>query len=80
MINAEKLKPILEGYKSYLPDHWDDEKYKWEAIKYFQDNWNIDAPNFGKMFAAATEKINLVPGAETVQLDLLNYGIFVSKQ
>ena len=56
MINAEKLKPILEGYKSYLPDHWDDEKYKWEAIKYFQDNWNIDAPNFGKMFAAATEK------------------------
>jgi 5-methylcytosine-specific restriction protein B len=56
MINAEKLKPILERYKSYFPGHWDDEKYKWEAIRHFQKNWNIDAPNFGEMFAAATDK------------------------
>ena len=43
MINIEKLKPILAGYKVYFPSHWDDEKYKWEAIKHFQDHWDIQA-------------------------------------
>lgn len=56
MINIEKLKPILEGYKTYFPSHWDDEKYKWEAVKHFQDHWNIDAENFGDMFKQATDK------------------------
>lgn len=56
MIDLERLKPILEGYKAYFPSHWDDEKYKWEAIKHFQDHWNIDAENFGDMFKQATDK------------------------
>lgn len=56
MIDLEKLKPILEGYKAYFPSHWDDEKYKWEAVKHFQDHWNIDAENFGDMFKLATDK------------------------
>lgn len=56
MINLEKLKPILAGYKAYFPSHWDDEKYKWEAVKHFQDHWNIDAENFGEMFKKATDK------------------------
>ena len=56
MINVEELKKILEEYKSYFPDHWDDEKYKWEAIKHFQDNWDIDASNFGEMLDEATGK------------------------
>ncbi|VDN47165.1 protein of unknown function [Petrocella atlantisensis] len=56
MIDLEKLKPIIEGYKEYLPNHWKDEKYKWEAIQYFQDHWDIDAKNFCEMFKTATEK------------------------
>ena len=56
MIDLEKMNPILEGYKAYFPSHWDDEKYKWEAIKHFQDHWNIDAENFGEMFKQATDK------------------------
>ena len=56
MIDLEKLKPILEGYKGYFPLHWDDEKYKWEAIKHFQNHWDIDAENFGEMFKQATDK------------------------
>lgn len=56
MFDLEKLKPILAGYKDYFPSHWNDEKYKWEAIKYFQDHWDIDAPNFGDMFKTATDK------------------------
>lgn len=56
MINSEKLESILAGYKSYFPVHWEDEKYKWEAIKHFQDHWNVDADNFGDMFKQATDK------------------------
>jgi len=56
MIDIEKLNDILEGYKAYFPDHFNEEKYKWEAIQHFQDNWNIDAPNFGDMFQLATDK------------------------
>lgn len=56
MINMEKLKPILAGYKAYFPSHWDDEKYKWEAIKHFQDYWNIEADDFAQMLKAATDK------------------------
>lgn len=56
MIDLEKLKPILAGYKEYFPSHWNDERYKWEAIKHFQDHWDIEAPNFGDMFKIATDK------------------------
>ena len=56
MINIEKLKPILDGYITYFPEHWNDERYKWEAVKCFQDNWNIDAENFEEMYTAATDK------------------------
>lgn len=56
MIDLEKLKTILTGYKAYFPSHWDDEKYKWEAVKHFQERWDIDAGNFGEMFKQATDK------------------------
>lgn len=56
MMDTEKLKLILAGYKDYFLSHWNDEKYKWEAIKHFQKHWDMDAPNFGDMFKAATDK------------------------
>lgn len=56
MIDTNKLRPILTGYKSYFPQHWKNEKYKWEAIKYFQDHWNIEAEDFGEMFKLATDR------------------------
>lgn len=56
MINLEKFAPILAGYKAYLPSHWDDEKYKWEAVKHFQTYWNLETDNFGEMFKKATER------------------------
>lgn len=56
MINPEKLKPVLNGYKSYFPAHWSVEKYKWEAVKHFQDHWDINADDFGAMFKQATDK------------------------
>ncbi len=56
MTLSEKLQPIIEGYKKHFPIHWEDEKYKWEAIKHFQEYWDIEASNFGSMFEKATEE------------------------
>ncbi len=55
MIDYEKLKPLLEVYKISFPIHWEEEKYKWEAVKHFQDYWDIEAENFGEMFKQATD-------------------------
>ena len=60
MIDLNKITPVIDGYKRYFPDHWADgkynEKYKWEAVKHFRDNWDKNAENFGEMFKKATEK------------------------
>lgn len=56
MIDLEKLQSVLAGYKAYFPAHWEKEKYKWEAVRHFQDHWDIDAENFGEMFQQATDK------------------------
>ncbi len=55
-MDRTKLEQVLEGYISYFPSHWKDEKYKWEAIKHFRDHWDVEAENFGEMFKKATEK------------------------
>lgn len=56
IIDVDKLKQVLDGYKEYFPNHWNDEKYKWEAVKHFQDHWNIEAEDFAEMFKQATGK------------------------
>ena len=56
MISTEKLNPILACYKNRFLSIWKNEKYKWEAIKQFQDHWDIDADNFAEMFKLATDK------------------------
>ena len=56
MINPNKIVSVIEGYKQFFPEHWEDEKYKWEAVKHFQDNWDIEAEHFGTMFKKATDK------------------------
>ena len=58
MVDTNKIVTAIDGYKQYFPEHWKDEKYKWVAIKHFQDNWDIDAPDFEKMFEQATSKAN----------------------
>lgn len=61
MFDHEKLALIISAYKEYFPEHWKDEKYKWEAVKHFQNNWDINAENFSDMFMSATGKtINLL--------------------
>ena len=52
--NSSKLQEVIAGYKKYFPSHIGDEIYKWKAVKYFQDYWNIEALDFTAMFWKAT--------------------------
>ena len=61
MIDKRKLQIILAEYKKAFPklfwtDKQNNEKYKWVAVKHFQDHWDIDAPDFLDMFNQATAK------------------------
>lgn len=57
MINQLKLKEVLIDYKkSFVAEQWKDEKYKWEAVKWFQDNWDINAFDFPEMLSLSLEK------------------------
>ncbi len=50
MINLNVLEQVEEAYLKHLPDHFHGvEDYKWEAVKHFQNNWNIDASDFPEM-------------------------------
>ena len=57
MFDKFRLKEVLIQYKKdFLPKHWKDEKYKWEAVKCFQDNWDIHAVDFAAMLAKSLKK------------------------
>ena len=56
MFDKEKFNYMLSRYKSSFQKHWKGEVYKWEAIKWFQDNWDIEADDFAGMFKRATDK------------------------
>lgn len=50
MFDKKIFHELLEKYKKNFNDQWwEDEKYKWEAIKTFQDNWDVDDADFADM-------------------------------
>ncbi len=65
MINNSKLNDVLSYYKKdFVEKEWPDEKYKWEAIKCFQDNWDINASDFAEMLTRSlAETENLLASA-----------------
>lgn len=56
MINKQILREVLTDYKQDFDQRWKNEKFKWEAIKQFQDNWDPEAEDFGKMLDTALLK------------------------
>ncbi len=58
MLDKTKLNEAIACYKKELTEgqRWEDEKYKWEAIKCFQDNWDLNAPDFAEMLKASLAK------------------------
>ena len=49
MLNLQILEKVEAGYLQYLPVHFKDESFKWEAIQHFQKHWDIDAHDFATM-------------------------------
>lgn len=50
-MNRQLVKAYIEEYKNQFEFVNNQEIYKWKAVKQFQDNWNIDAPDFHTMLA-----------------------------
>lgn len=51
-----KIQNLVKQYKQDFLKYWKQEKYKWQAIQWFQQHWNINAPDFERMFEQATNK------------------------
>ena len=57
MIDDVKFQKALAKYKrDFAQKQWPEEKYKWEAIKHFQDNWDEDAADFADMLKRSLAK------------------------
>lgn len=57
MFDKFRLKEALVKYKkSFVSSQWGNEKYKWEAVKCFQDNWDINANDFAEMLVRSLAK------------------------
>lgn len=57
MFDQFRLKNVLAQYKqSFVSTQWGNEKYKWEAVKWFQDNWDVNASDFSEMLSRSLDK------------------------
>lgn len=57
MFDQFRLKDVLAQYKqSFVSTQWGNEKYKWEAVKWFQDNWDVNASDFPEMLSKSLDK------------------------
>ena len=55
---------LIEEYSEVFGDFRENEIYKWEAVKCFQENWDSDAADFGEMLKSALAKSdNLLAGS-----------------
>ena len=54
--NINIFNTYLSLYIKNFSGNFKDEKYKWQAIKHFQNTWDENAPNFMKMFLSATSE------------------------
>ncbi len=59
------LQTALDDYKrDFVDKTWPEEKYKWQAVKHFQDNWQLNAEDFPAMLKRSLEKTgNLLASA-----------------
>ena len=57
------IKDTISFFKSDFQKYWKEEKYKWIAVKHFQDAWDIDAADFaGTVEDAFSLAKNLLQG------------------
>lgn len=57
MFDKFRLQEALAKYKQdFVSTQWGNEKYKWEAVKVFQDNWDVNAADFAGMLIRSLSK------------------------
>lgn len=73
MLNYLRLKNILAQYKrDFITTRWGEERYKWEAVKWFQDNWDVNASNFAEMLNRSLDKTyNLLSSANNFPKNMI---------
>ena len=65
MFNKIRLKQLLAEYKKvFVQQQWPNEKYKWEAVQCFQENWDINSLDFAQMLKRSLNQVgNLLASA-----------------
>ncbi|KAI4450552.1 hypothetical protein C823_005089 [Eubacterium plexicaudatum ASF492] len=54
MFDKLRLKEVLVEYKKrFVQQQWPNEKYKWEAVRCFQLNWDVNSDDFAQMLTKA---------------------------
>lgn len=49
-MNRDRIQDMLSDYKrDFLLFEWENERYKWEVAKWFQDHWDVNARSFAEM-------------------------------
>lgn len=56
MFDQSQLRDALSQYKEAFAGRWEAERYKWEAVKHFQDNWDARAADFAGMLERSLAK------------------------
>lgn len=57
MFDRFRLQQVLAKYKQdFVSTQWGNEKYKWEAVQHFQENWDVNAPDFAEMLTRSLSK------------------------
>lgn len=48
---------MLALYKEdFIAVIWDNERHRWKVVRHFQDNWDINAPDFAEMLERSLAK------------------------
>ena len=73
MFDKSRLDKILNQYKQdFVSTQWSEEKYKWEAVKWFQDNWDVNALDFAEMLNRSLGKTqNLLTSANNFPKNMI---------
>ncbi len=70
--SLDQISTLISSYKALLNEDRYNEIYKWQAVKIFQDNWNIDAVNFSSMLENCfTPSTNLWVGQNYYPIKML---------
>ena len=73
MFNKIRLKEILAEYKKvFVQQQWPNEKYKWEAVQCFQENWDINSLDFAQMLKKSLDQVgNLLTSANNFPAEMI---------